>query len=70
LKNQVGKEFIESIPEKPGNRIARLALPEVQQKEAADYFWMNDDNFLTHSDWLEQNFIKNEVVNQKILEIK
>jgi hypothetical protein len=54
LKDRVGKEFIESIPKQTGNRIARLVLPKIQQKEQTDYFWMNDDNFLNHSDWLEQ----------------
>jgi hypothetical protein len=53
LKNKVGKESIESIPQNSGNRIARLVLLEVQPKEPSDYLWMNDDNFLTHSDWLE-----------------
>jgi hypothetical protein len=54
LKNKVGTEFLESIPTKQGNRIVRLVLPEVQLKEQTDYFWMNDDNFMTHSDWIEQ----------------
>jgi hypothetical protein len=54
LKNKVGTEFLESIPKKQGNRIARLVLPEVQLKEQADYFWMNDDDFTIRSDWLEQ----------------
>jgi hypothetical protein len=54
LKAKVGREFIESIPKKAENLIARLVHPEIQPKEPVDCFWMNDDNILMHSDWLEQ----------------
>jgi hypothetical protein len=54
LKDKVGNEFLESIPKKQKNRIARLVFPESHIKESIDEFWMNQDNFLTNFYWLDQ----------------